>query len=85
MPEFDLLPMDPTVGDFATPKQTRLAREYMGYIDKLETGQMGRLRPADGETLLAPTPWAPTPKAPAPPACSLVRSCPPPSPVKLNW
>ena len=50
MPKFDLLPMDPT---FATLEQARIAREYLGYIDKLEPGQMGRLRPADGETLHA--------------------------------
>ena len=53
MPKFDRLPMDPTVGAFANPKQAQIAREYMGYIDKLEPGQMGRLTPAEGETLLA--------------------------------
>ena len=50
MPEFDLLPMD---GAFVTLEQARIAEEYLGYIDKLEPGQMGRLRPADGETLHA--------------------------------
>ena len=53
MPEFDLLPMDPVVGVFAKPKQVQISREYVGYIDKLEAGQMGRLRSAEGETLLA--------------------------------
>ena len=53
MPEFELLPMDPVVGSFAKPKQIQIAREYVGYIDKLEAGQMGRLRPAEEETLLA--------------------------------
>ena len=50
MPEFDLLPMD---ASFATLEQAQIAREYLGYIDKLEPGQMGRLTPADGETLHA--------------------------------
>jgi len=53
MSEFELLPMDPVVGSFANPKQVHISREYVGYIDKLEAGQMGRLRPAEGETLLA--------------------------------
>lgn len=50
MPEFDLLPMDTA---FATLEQAQIAKEYLGYIDKLEPGQMGRLTPADGETLHA--------------------------------
>ena len=50
MPEFDLLPMD---GTFTTLEQAQITREYLGYIDKLEAGKMGRLRPADGETLHA--------------------------------
>ena len=53
MPTFDILPMDQTVGAFANSKQAEIAKEYLGYIDKLEAGQMGRLRPAEGETLLA--------------------------------
>ena len=40
---------DPVVGSFANPKQVQIAREYVGYIDKLEAGQMGRLRPAEGK------------------------------------
>ena len=43
----------PVVGAFANPKQIQIAREYVGYIDKLEARQMGSLRPAEGETLLA--------------------------------
>ena len=50
MPQFNLLPMDTA---FATREQAQIVREYLGYIDKLEPGQMGRLTPADGETLHA--------------------------------
>ncbi len=50
MPTLDLIPMD---GTFATLEQAQIAKEYLGYIDKLEPGQIGRLTPADGETLHA--------------------------------
>ena len=49
-PEFDLLPMD---GTFATLEQAQIIKQYLGYIDKLEAGKVGRLRPTDGETLQA--------------------------------
>ncbi len=52
MPEFNLLPSDPTVGAVANPGQAQIARD-MDYIEKLEFGQVGRLTPAEGETLLA--------------------------------
>ena len=53
MPKFDLLPMDPTVGAFANPKKAQIAKEYLSYIDQLKPGHMGKLRPTEGETLLA--------------------------------
>ncbi|MDP6494588.1 MAG: hypothetical protein QGI09_04035 [Dehalococcoidia bacterium] len=53
MPKVNLLPMDPTIRAFASPKQAQIAREYMGYVDKLGAGQMGRLSPAEREALLA--------------------------------
>ena len=45
--------MDPTIEASANQKRAQIAREYVGYINKLELGQMGRLRPVDGETFLA--------------------------------
>jgi len=48
MPDFDLIPMETA---FATLQQAQIAKEYLGYIDELKPGQMGRLTPSDGETL----------------------------------
>ena len=34
---------DPAVGAFASLRRTHIARQYVGYIDKLEAGQTARL------------------------------------------
>ena len=37
----------------ATGKRAQIAREYLGYIDRLEQGQAGRLQASEGETTAA--------------------------------
>ena len=53
MPNFDLVPMDEAIRMTASGRRSRIIREYADYIDRLEPGQAGRLRPAKGETVQA--------------------------------
>ena len=46
MPKFDFLPRDLAVEAIANPKQRQIGREYVGYVDTLEAGQLRRLGPA---------------------------------------
>ena len=53
MPNFDSISMDEAIWMTASGRRSRIIREYLKYIDQLEPGQAGRLRPAKGETVQA--------------------------------
>ena len=53
MPRFELVPIDEATLKTATGKRAEVAREYLGYIDRLEEGQAGRLQASEGETTAA--------------------------------
>ena len=53
MPRFETMPLAEAMRSSTTGKRAQIAREYLGYIDRLVEGQAGRLRPAEGETIAA--------------------------------
>jgi hypothetical protein len=53
MPNFDLVPVGDASPLTASGRRPGIIREYLGYIDQLEPGRAGWLRPAKGETAQA--------------------------------
>ena len=53
MPRFELVSIQEATLKTATGKRAQIAREYLGYIDRLEEGQAGRLQASEGETTTA--------------------------------
>lgn len=53
MPDLDYLPMDEALMKSRTWQGAQTVRGYLGYIDQLGAGHVGRLRPTDRETVHA--------------------------------
>jgi hypothetical protein len=53
MPHLDVLPMDGVFKISPTWQKAQTVKQYLGYIDQLGAGQVGRLRPTNGETVHA--------------------------------
>lgn len=51
MPRFEVLPLNEAKLKSATGKRAQIAREYLGYIQKLGPGQAGRLQGSEGESV----------------------------------
>ena len=46
MPEFDVIPMAEATAKTATGRSAKRLQEYLDYIQRVQPGQAGRLRPA---------------------------------------
>ena len=53
MPTFELIPLDEAMMKSATGKRAQMIAEYVGFIEKLQEGQAGKLQPSEGETAMA--------------------------------
>jgi len=53
MPKFELLPVNEAMAKSSTGKRAQISREYQGYIDRLSSGQAGKLDVAGGESASA--------------------------------
>ena len=52
MPKLDIVPIEEARAKSASEgKRAQILQEYLGYIDRLKSGQAGRLVPGDGETV----------------------------------
>ncbi len=50
MPTLDVLTLGEAQANSVTGKRAEILREYMGYIDRVQEGQAGKLTPNEGET-----------------------------------
>ena len=50
MPTLDVLTLGEAQANSVTGKRAQILREYMGYIDRVQEGQAGKLTPSEGET-----------------------------------
>ena len=50
---FGTLPLHEARADSATGQRAALLQEYIGYIQRVDPGQAGRLEPGEGETTQA--------------------------------
>ena len=50
MPTLDVLTLGEAQANSVTGKRAQILREYMGYIDRVQEGQAGKLTPDEGET-----------------------------------
>ena len=50
MPTFDQVPLQEAMLRTATGKTAQITQEYLGYIEQLEDGRAGRLRPSEEES-----------------------------------
>ena len=53
MPTFELVSLDEAMTKSATGKRAEMMAEYVGFIDKVQKGQAGKLQPGEGETTAA--------------------------------
>ena len=51
LPDFKLIPASEAAAKTATGKRAQLLQEYLGYIQQLQNGQAGTLRPSVDESL----------------------------------
>ena len=51
MAKFEMVPQAEAEIKSATGKRAEVLSEYLGYIEKLETGQAGKLEASEGETI----------------------------------
>lgn len=52
MPTFELVPMQEALRKSSSSKRAQIVQEYIAYIDRLTSGQAGKLTPGEGETAL---------------------------------
>ena len=53
MPTFEVVSQQAAELRAATGRHAEITREYLGYVNQLEPGQAGCLRPSEGETAAA--------------------------------
>ena len=53
MPAFELVRLDEAMIKSATGKRAGMMAEYVGFIEKVQKGQAGKLQPGEGETTAA--------------------------------
>ena len=53
LPDFEQVPVEELIPKGSTWNTAETMRKYLGYIDQLRAAHVGKLKPAEGETILS--------------------------------